>query len=151
MNAQQNNLGVLLNQFLNSAIPNANIPAGFNGTFQRDGNTYRLNLTIDADQLFAPPAGPAPVSADQVIDAFTVTARMPGELQETSGAVQPDGRIRWTVPVTGKTTVTASSKVAGSAASTTLLRAGYGVGGLLIALLVAGYVFMSRRAALVTP
>jgi hypothetical protein len=148
MTAQQNELGAQLNQFLNAALPNANIPAGFNGTFQRDGTTYRLNLTINADQFFAPPAGPAPVPAEQVIDAFTVTARMPGELRETNGAPQPDGRIQWSVPVTGTTTITAASHVAGSAASTTLLRAGYGVGALLSALLVAGYVVMRRRAAL---
>lgn len=152
MTAQQNSLGVLLNNFLTNAVPNGPTQQGFNGTFQRDGNTYKLNLVINADQVFAQPGGGnGLVPTSQIFDSFTVTARMPGTLNDTSGTLLPDGRIQWNVPVTGTTNITASSKVAGGSSLSTLRLAGIAGGALLIVVLVAGYVMMRRRAAAGTP
>jgi|GEM_PF-6734871 len=141
--------------FASSTDEGVDPPLGaVSGTFVKDGDEYRLNLTIDSDILFAD----TPASGEEAeefegfglgsLDSFfeiTYTATMPGEIKETNGTDLGDGKVEWELPLTGLTEITAVSSEGSSG----------GIGGLLIigglvALLAAGglagvFLFTRRR------
>jgi hypothetical protein len=122
------------------------------GTFVKDGDDYRLNLTIDSDILFAN-SGVAEDSEDVEdlgfgdLDSFidiTYTARMPGEISETNGLDLGDGKVEWELPLTGITEISAVSKEEGAGGVGLIAIAGL-VGLLAVGALVGGYLFTRRR------
>ncbi len=128
------------------------------GTFVKDGDEYRLNLTIDSDILFANSG--ATEGSEEVedlgfgdLDSFidiTYTARMPGKISETNGLDLGDGKVEWELPLTGITEISAVSKEEGSGGAALLAIAGL-VGLLGVGALVGGYLFTrSRKPATAT-
>jgi hypothetical protein len=122
------------------------------GTFVKDGEEYRLNLTIDSDILFANSG--ATEGSEEVEDLgfgdlesfidITYTARMPGEISETNGLDLGDGKVEWELPLTGITEISAVSKDEGSGGAALIAIAGL-VGLLAVGALVGGYLFTRRR------
>jgi hypothetical protein len=122
------------------------------GTFVKDGDEYRLNLTIDSDILFANSG--ATEGSEEVedlgfgdLDSFidiTYTARMPGEISETNGLDLGDGKVEWELPLTGITEVSAVSKEEGAGGAGLIAIAGL-VGLLGVGALVGGYLFTRSR------
>ncbi|WP_188331912.1 LppM family (lipo)protein, partial [Streptococcus pneumoniae] len=81
----------------------------FSGSFRRDGNSYTLDLTFDADAFFNN-AGQAteeqvPMQMMSQMLTITYTARLPGEVKEHNGTLLEDGRIQWTLPYSGTMTI----------------------------------------------
>ncbi len=122
------------------------------GTFVKDGDEYRLNLTINSDILFAN-TGVTEDSEDVEdlgfgdLESFiniTYAATMPGEITETNGSDRGDGKVEWDLPLTGTTEVTAVSKVEESGGGALIAIVGL-VGLLAIGAIVGGYLF-TRKA-----
>jgi hypothetical protein len=142
-------VGAALNEVFTESDPEAEQINGFSGTIERDGNTYRLNLVANSDQIFE---GQEEETEDLGMDmgailTFIYVVAMPGEITETNGTRLDDNRVQWEIPLTGTTTMTAVSETTGG-----------GVGGstttwiivALVALLVLGgalaaYLFTQRR------
>ena len=129
----------------------ATVPAGaVTGTFIKDGDEYRLNLTIDSDLLFENTGATEEETEDLGfgdLDSFidiTYAATMPGEISETNGNDLGDGKVEWNLPLTGTTEISAVSKTEGSGGSALIAIAGL-VALLAIGALVAGYLFTRRR------
>ena len=123
------------------------------GTFVKDGDEYRLNLTIDSDILFAN-TGVTEDSEDVEdlgfgdLESFidiTYGATLPGEITETNGRDRGDGKVEWDLPMTGTTEITAVSKVEGSGGGALIAIAGL-VALLAIGALVGGDLFTRRRS-----
>jgi hypothetical protein len=120
------------------------------GTFERDGDEYRLNLTIDSDVLFAgstegiedtedTPFG----NAEDFFDIVYV-ATLPGEIIETNGEDLGNGKVEWELPLTGVTELTAVSEADNGGGGALIAIVGL-VALLLIGALVAGFLFTRRR------
>jgi hypothetical protein len=142
-------VGATLNEIFTESDPEAEPVSGFSGTIERDGNTYRLNLVANSDQIFeGQEADAEDLGMDMsAILTFVYVVAMPGEVTETNGTRLDDRRVQWEIPLTGTTTMTAVSQASGG-----------GVGGgtttwvliALVALLVIGgavaaYLFTQRR------
>jgi hypothetical protein len=107
-------LGDVLNDLFNAGDTEAEPVEPFSGTLERDGNTYRLNVTVDGNELAQ--SGEESVGGedtgfdmDQLLD-MTYTIYLPGELQETNGVELEDGGIQWELPTSGTLDMTAVSE-----------------------------------------
>jgi hypothetical protein len=131
----------------------AEVPVGaVTGTFVKDGDEYRLNLTIDSDLLFS--SSGVTEDSEEAEDLgfgdlssfidITYTATMPGEISETTGTDLGDGKVKWDLPLTGKSEISAVSKAGSSGSGATIAIVGL-VALLLVGGLVAGYLFTRRR------
>ena len=138
--------------FSAGADQGAEVPLGaVTGTFVKDGDEYRLNLTIDSDLLFSSSGVEDTDSAEDLgfgdLSSFidiTYTATMPGEISETNGTDLGDGKVKWDLPLTGKSEISAVSKEGSSGSGATIAIVGL-VALLLVGGLVAGYLFTRRR------
>jgi hypothetical protein len=107
------NLGATFDDMLTSLpVEGFEIPVGaVSGTFASDDDEYRLDMTISSDVLFASVQGQienAPVNPGQVLD-FSYIATFPGEVRETNGEKVGDNQVRWDLPLSGETQMTAVS------------------------------------------
>lgn len=125
--AEVDDLGAQLNQLFASEGEGPPVRS-FSGSFTRDGNTYTLNLTFDADAFFAATEGSSgeevPPGMLQQMITLTYTARLPGELREHNGTLLEDGRVRWTLPTSGTLRMTARSETPSAFSGTLLLLIG---------------------------
>ncbi len=112
-------LGEILNSMFNAGAADGSSVAPFSGTFEQDGNEYKLNLTVDGAQLTDTAGeglgeggdlGEFGLDLSTIFD-FTYSARMPGEIDvdETNGRISEDGLITWDLPLEGSETLTAVS------------------------------------------
>jgi hypothetical protein len=141
-------VGAALNEVFQGADPEAEPSSGgFSGTFTRDGDTFRLDLTVTSDEVFEGQEEDAEdlgMDMSQII-TFVYIATMPGEVTETNGTKIGDNKVQWDIPLTGTTTLTAvSQETGGGAASSNLLLFGL-IALLLIGGAVAAFLFMQRR------
>jgi len=132
-----------------SADEGAEVPTGaVTGTFVKDGDAYRLNLTINSDILFedSVPEDAEDTGFGDPEDFVDITyiATLPGEITETNGNDLGDGKVEWELPLTGVSEITAISEVEGSGGGALLAIAGL-VALLLVGGLVGGYFFTRRR------
>jgi len=139
-------LGAQLNQLLSTGSEGAPINS-FSGSFRRDGNSYTLDLTFDADAFFnnAGQAAGEQVPTQMMSQMLTITytARLPGEVQEHNGTLLEDGRIQWTLPYSGTMTISARSETPSAFGGLLVLI----VAAVIVAILLigAGIVLMTRR------
>ena len=140
-------LGTQLNQLLSSGDEGAPTKS-FSGSFRRDGNTYTLDLTFDADAFFnsAGQAAGEQVPTEMMSQMLTVTytARLPGEVEEHNGTLLEDGRIQWTLPYSGTMRITARSETPGAFGGLLVpIVAAAAIGAVL--LIGVGIVMLTRR------
>ena len=150
-------LGDVLNDLFNAGTTDGELIEPFSGTLEKDGNEYRLNVTVDGNALSQSTAEEMQGSEDMGITMeelleMTYSIKLPGELQETNGEELPDGRIQWTLPVDGTLEMTAVSETEGGGALTLILVV-LGIGALLLIGIVAVVVLLlfSMRKAEPTP
>jgi hypothetical protein len=156
------NLGDILNELLNASSTDDGEEAfPFSGTFEKDGDTYRIDLTVDGDVLTDTAGegldegteGEDPFSGIglESIFEFTYTVRMPGEIDEdeTNGRIGADGSVTWDLPLEGSETFTAVSRDNDGGTDLLLIVVVIGIIVLgLIALAAVGlFIFMSRRGS----
>ncbi|MEZ4524205.1 MAG: hypothetical protein R3A46_21615 [Thermomicrobiales bacterium] len=150
------NLGDQLNGMFNAGATEGETVSPFSGTFEKDGDDYTLNLTVDGSQL-TDTAGEGlgesedlPIGLDTLFD-FTYTARLPGEIDEdeTNGRVSDDGSVTWDLPLEGSQTLTAASSAGGDGSNLLLILVVVGiiVLGLIALAAVAFFIFMNRRGS----
>lgn len=137
-------LGDVLNDLFNAGDPEAERVEPFSGTLERDGNTYRMNVTVDGDVLAQ--SGEDDVGGedagfdmDQILD-MTYTISLPGEIQETTGTELEDGRIQWELPTSGVLDMTAVSETESD--SNLLLWLAVGGVGLLVLIGLAALIIL---------
>jgi hypothetical protein len=157
------NLGDILNELFNasSTEDDGEDVFPFEGTFEKDGDTYRIDLAVNGDILTDTASedldegaeGEDPFS-DIPLDSlfeFTYTIRMPGEIDEdeTNGRVNADGSVTWDLPLQGTETFTAVSRDDSGGTDILLIIVVVGIIVLgLIALAAVGFfIFMSRRGS----
>lgn len=132
--------------FSNLATEDQPAPTGaVAGSFERDGDEYRLDMTIDSDIIFediGEGAEESPVSPDQIFD-FVYIATFPGEVKETNGTKVGENQVRWELPLTGSTQLTAIAEGEGGGMSP-LIFVLLGVI-LLLAGLAVAYLLLRRR------
>ena len=146
-------LGDVLNDLFNARTTDGELIDPFSGTLEKDGNEYRLSVTVDGNALSQSTAEEMQGSEDMGITMeelleMTYTIKLPGELLETNGEELPDGRIQWTLPVDGTLEMTAASETEGGGALTLILVL-LGIGALLLIGIVAvvALLLFSRRKA----
>lgn len=152
-------LGAILNKMLNAGADESEYVEAFSGTFEKDGDDFRLNLTVDGSALTntagdelneGEDGGLGDLGFDMsMIFEFNYVARLPGEIDEdaTNGRIGSDGRITWEIPLEGSATFTAASSVddGGSNLWLILVVIGIVVLGLLALAAVAFFIFLNRR------
>lgn len=151
-------LGAILNNLFNAGSESEQFVEPFSGTFEKDGDDFRLNLTVDGSALTSS-AGEELGEGEDLSELgfdmsmffdFSYTARMPGEIDEdqTNGRIGADGVITWELPLQGSETLTAASKVEGGGSNLwlVLIAIGIFVVGLLALAAVAFFIFMNRRS-----
>lgn len=139
-------LGGTLNRMFEESDPEAEAVNTFNGTLEKDGSTFRLNLTINSDDVFEDQEDTDDLGMDPAdLFSFVYIATMPGKVTETNGEIIGDNQVRWDLPITGTATLTAVSEEegAGGGASTIIIIAA--LVALVLAALAAGYFVMQRR------
>lgn len=144
-------VGAAFDEMFNAFATEGSTPAigAVTGTYVKDGDEYRLDLTINSDILFED-SGATDEAADSgfgdlssFID-MTYVATMPGDIKETNGEDLGDGKIQWELPLTGTTEITAVSET-GSGGSAGMIAVIGLVALLLVGGLVGGYLFTRRR------
>ena len=156
-------LGDQLNRLFNAGAAEGEDVAPFSGTFEKDGDDYALNLTVDGATLTdtagegLDDTGDLGIGLDTIFE-FTYTARLPGEIDEdaTNGRVIDDTVVTWDLPLEGSETLTAASSTdgGGSGLILTLVVVGIIVLGVIALAAVIFLVLMNRRGtepATVTP
>jgi hypothetical protein len=110
-------LGAVLNEMSADADPEVESADTFSGSIVRDGNTYRLNLTVNSSDIFEDQESEADdLGMDpSALFSFVYIMTMPGTVTETNGTRVGDNQIRWELPITGTTTLTAVSEVSSPA------------------------------------
>lgn len=133
--------GAALNSLLNATGINASpgVTAPFRGTFQREtgavgGSSYILDLSVDGELLFENVvierfAGDEADRRDLVSMYYVAT--FPGDVTETTGQKIDDRTVRWEIPFTGVTDLSATART-GSPGSVAL----FVIGGVVIAMLI---------------
>ncbi|HUG13377.1 MAG TPA: hypothetical protein VMM78_00050 [Thermomicrobiales bacterium] len=124
-------LGSTLNEMFADSDPETETVNTFDGSIVKDGDLYRLELTVNSDDVFEDQESEAD---DLGMDpsemfAFVYLVTMPGEVTETNGERVGDNQVRWDLPITGTTTLTAVSTDGGSG--------GGGMSIIMIAVIVA--------------
>lgn len=152
-------LGQILNDLFNAGTETGQEANPFSGAFERDGDDYRIDLTVDGDILNqgagegmseggGEDMGDLGFGLDQILE-MTYTARLPGDIDadETNGTVNDDGSITWDLPLSGQETLVAQSSSGGGDSNLVLLLviAGGIVLGLIALAAVGFVVFMNRR------
>lgn len=134
-------VGTTLNEMFAESDPEAEAVNTFSGTIEKDGNTYRLNLTVNSDDVFEDQESEADDLGMDPADLFSFVyiVTMPGEVTETNGTRVGDNQVRWDLPITGSTTLTAVSEEAGS---------GGGAGTIILIAIIAAVVLAGLAAAL---
>lgn len=129
----------------------------FSGTFSEEDGAYRLELTVNGDELVqgaGEDLGEGQSPEDFGFDLATIfemtyTANMPGEVDEdeTNGEILDDGRVQWELPLTGVETLTAVSSGDDDDSNMLiwLLVGGIILLGLIGIAAVAFVIFMGRR------
>jgi hypothetical protein len=109
-------VGATLNEMFADSDPEAESVNTFSGTIEKDGDTYRLNLTVNSDDVFEDQESEADDLGMDPADLFSFVyiVTMPGEVTETNGTRVGDNQVRWDLPITGATTLTAVSQASGS-------------------------------------
>lgn len=133
--------------FSNVATDEQPVPTGaVTGSYEQDGGEYRLDMTIDSDVIFEgleEGVEESPVSADQIFD-FVYIATFPGEVKETNGTKVGEDQVRWELPLTGSTQLTAVAEGEGGGMSPLIFVL------LVVILLLAGlavaYLLLRRRS-----
>lgn len=110
-------LGDVLNDLFNAGETEGEPVDPFSGTLDRDGDTYRLSVTVDGDLLAQSGeddlgGDDSGFDMDQILD-MTYTIFLPGELLSTNGTELEDGRIQWELPTSGMLEMTAVSETEG--------------------------------------
>lgn len=110
-------LGDVLNDLFNAGETEGDPVNPFSGTLERDGDTYRLNVTVDGDLLAQSSEDDlggedSGFDMDQILD-MTYTILLPGEILSTNGTELEDGRIQWELPTSGVLEMTAVSETEG--------------------------------------
>lgn len=147
-------LGEQLNRLFNAGAAEGEDVTPFSGTFEKDGDDYTLDLTVDGATL-TDTAGEGLDDSDdlgiglETIFEFTYSARLPGEIDEdaTNGRITDDSVVTWDLPLEGSETLTAASSTngGGSGLILTLVVVGIIVLGLIALAAVVFFVFMNRR------
>jgi hypothetical protein len=149
-------LGDQLNGMFNAGAASGEEVSPFSGTFEKDGDDYRLDLTVNGSAL-TDTAGEdlgdtedLGLSLDTIFE-FTYTARLPGEVDEddTNGSVSSDGSITWDLPLEGSESLTAVSSTGGDGSNLVLILVVVGilVLGLIALAAVVFFIFMNRRGS----
>lgn len=158
-------LGQVLNDLYNaqSTEEAAEPIEPFSGTFSEEDGTYRLELTVDGDELVqgaGEDLGEGQSPEDFGFDLATIfdmtyTANMPGDVDEdeTNGEILDDGRVQWELPLTGVETLTAVSTADDDDSNLLiwLLIGGIILLGLIGVAAVAFVIFMGRRSTTPAP
>jgi hypothetical protein len=130
----------------------------FSGTFSEEDGEYRLELTVDGDELVqgaGEDLGEGQAPEDFGFDLATIfdmtyTANMPGDIDEdeTNGEILDDGRVQWELPLTGVETLTAVSSADDDDSNLLiwLLIGGIILLGLIGVAAVVFIIFMGRRS-----
>ena len=120
---------------------------GITGTYESDGDEHRLNLTIDSSILFPDAGDGSTTQFGDMSDLVTITytATLPGEIKETNGEKVDDNTVRWELPLTGTTEITAVSEGSGSGGGGSNIILIALIALLLIGGAVAAYLFTQRR------
>ncbi|MFW6074328.1 MAG: LppM family (lipo)protein [Chloroflexota bacterium] len=147
-------LGDVINDIFNAQAEEGEVIDAFSGTFERDGDDYRLDLTVDGDELLQGAGegmdGGGELEGLDMSTFFEMTyvASLPGEVDEdeTNGRVLDDGRVEWELPVSGSETMTAVSSTGGGGSNLALfLVIGIIILGLLAAVVIGFVIFITRR------
>lgn len=145
-------LGDVLNDLFNAGETEGEPVNPFSGTLDKDGNTYRLNVTVDGDVLAQSGQDDVGGGEDLGIDMsdildMTYAINLPGEIEETNGTELEDGSVQWTLPTSGTLDMRAVSETEGDS-NLLLWLLVLGIGALLLvglAVVVALVVLMARR------
>lgn len=146
-------LGAVINGIFNTDAAEGEMVNAFSGSFEEDDGTYRLELTVDGDELMqgaGEDLGGGELTGFDPSQIFEMTyiASLPGEIDEdeTNGTVLDDGRVQWDLPLSGSETLVAQSSTSDDGLNLALLVViGIIVLGLLAAIVVALVIFMGRR------
>jgi len=117
--------GLALNSIFNTLVVNETRGpvAPFQGTFGQvsgavGGNSFKLELTVDGDLLYAAAANFAPghpqfSTPEGVRELVRIEYRvtMPGEITDTNGGKRGEGSALWAIPLEGPTQLEATSTV----------------------------------------
>ena len=154
------NLADQLNGMFNAGAAEGEDVSPFSGAFEKDGDDYRIDLTVDGSALTDTAGedlgdtGELGLSLDTIFE-FTYTATLPGEVDEdeTNGSVGSDGTVTWDLPLEGSATLTAASSTGSGSSNLVLILVVIGILVLgLIALAAVGFfIFMNRRGATPAP
>lgn len=119
---------------------------GITGTYESDGDEHRLDLTVDSGILFPDGGEAAGAQFGDMSEMVTITytATMPGKIKETNGEKVDDNTVRWELPLTGSTEITAVSEGSGGGGGSNIVLFAL-IGLLLIGGAVAAYLFTQRR------
>jgi hypothetical protein len=106
----------VLNEMFEGSDPEAESVDTFSGSIVKDGDTYRLNLTVNSSDVFEDQESEADELGMDPSDLFSFVylVTMPGEVTETNGTKVGDNQVRWDLPITGSSTLTAVSEGSGS-------------------------------------
>jgi hypothetical protein len=153
--------GAALNSLLNS-ISDVQVTgpfAPFQGTFNTQsgavgGTAFTLELTVDGDALagaienVVADVGATTLPPGELQQSLRVSyvAIMPGEITDTDGVQTAESVVRWTLPLSGTTTITAESRVGkqGSTAWFVVAAVASFIGVIVVAAAV-GYVLLRRH------
>ncbi|HUG15002.1 MAG TPA: hypothetical protein VMM78_08260 [Thermomicrobiales bacterium] len=140
-------VGAALNEIFADSDPEADSVDTFSGSIVRDGDTYRLDLTVNSTDVFEDQEGEADdLGMDpSELFSFIYVVTMPGEVTETNGTRVGDNQVQWDLPITGTTTLTAVSEAAGAGGGSSMIVIIAVIAALVLAGLAAFFLMQRRR------
>lgn len=147
--------GAALNSLLNATGINASpgVTAPFRGTFQREtgaigGSSYTLDLSVDGEMLFESVVIDRLSSNDQTSRSavnMVYIATFPGDVTRTTGEKIADDTVRWEIPFTGVTDLSATSRTGGPGSIALFVVGGVAVAIIILIIAVALGWYLARR------
>lgn len=147
--------GASINGLINATGLNTSpgVTAPFRGTFAREtgavgGTVYTLDLSVDGQLLLESVEVSGPSERETALrDALTVhyVATLPGDITETTGEQIDDDTVRWEIPRSGETALSATSRTGGSGSAALFIAVGLvAIGAVIVIALALGWYFAGR-------